>query len=475
MAKVFLTTTPWQPFHTLRSLFPNIPPLGLQILSAALKAAGHETFIADVQHLPPLHPEFVKMVEGFGPDVIVFTNNCMANTPVILRVAKELRSLFGGVKLTVGGQVPSFRPEYFLAGESPAFDAAGLFEGEQVIAPLVEALMGDRPLAEVKGAAHLDPGGKVVRNPLPEPFPSADDYPFPDWEGSLKKAAFSDGLSAALETSRGCPHGCTFCSIGGYFGARPRHKSVDRVMEEISRLAALGVTEVYLIDDSFGTDPDIAAGIFEGIAARFPGLKCGIQIRADIVARNPGLIELGEQAGLFAAVVGFEGYSSASLETAAKGNTAEINRAASDILRSHGVMVYGTHIFGGPGTSFKDYLATFRQGRRNSDVFRMTIYTPLLGSPLFDSLEEGGKIRTHDPREYYYGTYVISDEHSPAAIKAGYFGLQLLHYFLPGTMLKALASPNRVTRKFNRRAYRGAYDFVMGQLSAALSGRKPRA
>ena len=140
MAKVLLTTTPWQPFHTLRSLFPNIPPLGLQILSAALREAGHEPFIADVQHLPPMHLKFVKMVEHFGPDVIVFTNNCMANTPVILRVARELRSLFGGLKNAIGGQVPSFRPEYFLAGESPAFDAAGLFEGEQVIAPLIDAL-----------------------------------------------------------------------------------------------------------------------------------------------------------------------------------------------------------------------------------------------------------------------------------------------------------------------------------------------
>ena len=120
--------------------------------------------------------------------------------------------------------------------------------------------------------------------------------------------------------------------------------------------------------------------------------------------------------------------------------------------------------------SLLDNLRTFVQGRRYSDIYRMTIYTPLLGSRLYDELERENRIRTYDPADFYYGTYVIDDDQNPVAVKMMYFGLQLLHYALPGTILKALASPNPVVREFNRRAYRGAYGFIRGRLGDAVGG-----
>ena len=471
MARVLLVTTPWQPFHTLTALFPDLSPHGLQVLSAVLKRGGHEVRIADVEHLPPDPPLLRGLVDSFRPDVVGFSNNCLPNTPVILQAARRLKADTPGLKLMAGGEVPTQRPEYFLQGEGAAFDAVCLGEGENVVCGLVDALVGARRLAEVPGIAFPDGRGGLARTPPASPVADLDSLPMPDWEGTLKPGPFTPGLSASVETARGCPYACSFCSIPGYFGRIPRRKSVERILSELRRLKALGVTEVSFIDDSFATDLARARELFAAMREGGLGLRFGVQIRADIVARNPELMALAAQAGLALAVVGFEGYSAAALKDANKDSSRELNEAASRLLRGLGVCVYGTHIFGGPGMRWADNLQTFLLGRRNSDVFRMTIYTPLPGSPAFAELEAAGRIRTRDPRDYTYGTYVVDDSHDPTLVKLGYFGLQLLHYGLPDTALKALAARNRVVRAFNRRAYRGAFDFVIGQARAALGLR----
>ncbi|MEI7530133.1 MAG: radical SAM protein, partial [Elusimicrobiota bacterium] len=289
------------------------------------------------------------------------------------------------------------------------------------------------------------------------------------WEGSLYKASFSDGLFAAVETSRGCPFRCTFCSIPGYFG-EPRYKSAKRILEELRALKALGVTEFSINDDSFATRPEIVREVFETMLRERMGLRFGVQIRADIIADNPALIELGAKAGMFMAVVGFEGYTSAVQQESDKGNSADINREASRILRSNGVAVYGTHIFGGPQSGLKDSLATFFYGRRNSDVFRMTIYTPVPGSRLYDDLSGASKLSSEDPADFYEGKYLIKDAHNPKLVQLGYYFLLALHYALPDTLFK-LFHRDHVIRCFMRRAYRGAVYFVLGQVLSALTGR----
>jgi len=462
-----LATTPRRPFHTLRHLFPDVPPLGLQILSSVLKAEGHTVQIEDVQHLKPLHRQFVSAIHNFRPDVIGFTNNCMANTPAIMKVAEYIKENYPHIHLIAGGQFPTFAPQFFLERKSNVFDAVGLFEGEKIIGPLVNVLVNDLPLSTVQGIAYMEKNGAIVRNPPPEIFQSSDDHPIPDWEANLRKASFSNGFAASIETSRGCLYECSFCTIPRYFG-KPQYKSVDRIMQEMKLLKKLGVTEFFIVDDSFGTNATIVKELFRRMIDENLDLRFSIQIRADIIVQHPDLIEMGAKAGLYLSVVGFEGYSTSVIRETKKKTSITINRNASKILRQNGVAVFGTHIIGGRNTNILDYLLTFIFGRHYSDVFRMTIYTPLFGSALFRRLAKENKIRSLNPNDYYFGTYVIKDNHHPILIKLVYFGLQLLHYILPGTIYKTLFSPNPIIRKFNCRAYRGATEFVLGTITEKI-------
>ncbi len=460
MAKILLTTPPWQSFHTLQVLFPDIPALGLQILAGVLRAAGHEARVADVQHLRPLHPDFIRAIEEFKPDIIGFSNSELPNAPMVVRVAGEIKRRYPGIKLLAGGQAPSFKPELFLGPAGP-FDAVALYEAESTIVPIAEALVSGSPLDSLPGCAWRAPDGSLKRSGVERVVCDLNAQPLPYWEGSLKKAAFSKGYFAAVETSRGCPFRCTFCSIPGYYGA-PRYKSAERIVKELRALKALGVTEFSINDDSFATRPAVVREILETMLRENMGLRFGVQIRADIIAANPDLLELAARAGMFLAVVGFEGYTSAVQDESDKGNSALINHEASRILRRNKIAVYGTHVFGGPQSGLRDSLSTFFYGRLNSDIFRMTIYTPVPGSRLYDDLSDSSQLSSENPADFYEGKYLIKDAHNPLVVQLGYYFLLALHYALPDTLLK-LFSSDEVIRTFTRRAYRGAVYFVLGQ------------
>lgn len=431
-----------------------------------LERDGHTPRILDLSHETFPDELLKRVICEFAPDVIGFTNDCIPNTPVIMALASRVKELAPSAKLIAGGQVPTLKPDLFL--KPPIFDAVCLGEGETVVSNLVTALCNGSTLEGLKGVAYVDQRGEITNTGRAPIVKDLDELPLPRWEGMLKKASFTNGFSASVETARGCPYQCSFCSIPGFFGSRPRYKSVTRIMNELRYLKSIGVTEVSFIDDSFATDIERAKALFESLLSERLNLKFGVQIRADTVANNPDLIALASRAGLYLAIVGFEGYSEAAMSDAAKGNTLAINRAASRILRSHGVCVYGTHIFGGPNMRWQDNFLTFLLGRKNSDVFRMTIYTPLLGSRIYKNLEESGRIRTTKPEDYYYGTYVIKDSHDPTLVKLSYFALQLLHYMLPDTALMALFHSDAVVRTMNRRAYKGAFEFVIGKALEAL-------
>ena len=464
--RVLLTSVPRTSLHTLRELFPNLTPYSLQVLAGAVRGE-HTTRILDLQN--NLRPMLAvhEAIEQFRPEVIGISILSMVDIDSVGRMVRELRQRYGSsMRYIVGGQPVTFRPDIFI---DAGFDVCVMRHGEETFLELLDRWdAGDEDLSGVRGIAY-DDDGELVQTPERLRLKSLDESPIPVWD-VLDPGLISAGYSASMELARGCPWACEFCTIPDFNEGRVLRKSIDRLRAELDILESRNVTEVYFVDDCFGSSPKQLREWVEEMEVRGGKIRWGIQIRADIIVKQQELIERAAAAGLFGCVVGFEGYGADVFDNVSKGGRSgpELNQKAAQILRDNGVCVFGTHLFGAKGDGFKTALRTWWYGRKNSDVFRFTMYTPLLGSKTFAQLDEEGGLREGSFEDFSYAKYMVDDDRDPMMMQLGFYALVLGHYMLPSTMAKMLFSKNDITRIWNRRAYTGAAKFVLGQAFGAV-------
>jgi radical SAM superfamily enzyme YgiQ (UPF0313 family) len=218
---------------------------------------------------------------------------------------------------------------------------------------------------------------------------------------------------ASVQTVRGCPKHCSFCSVWRTDGQWPRQQGTDVVVEEIVQLRRLGFRYVALADDNFYsvslTDIELASR--RGDAQRLAQLKGMRAQRFELMARlallpedtvfftqitmeaseDPAFLDAMREANIKGALVGIESVTPEGLKDVFKG----FNRVGKNLVdslqsfRRHDIHVLGSFIFGLPSDRPETFDATAALAQEAGLTFAQFVtLTPFPGTVDFDRWEK---------------------------------------------------------------------------------------
>src|SRR5215217_1941944 len=223
-------------------IYLRLEPLGLELVCEAVRRAGHEVQLIDLQ--VESQDDYLKMLDRWAPDLVAFSCNYLANVPEIVDLAKLTKQKRPGCFVLVGGHSASFVAREFLAHAEGAIDCVLKGEGEAAIVTLLEAIEQD------SSAVHYVPGAVTLEGEGPQPeFAHSLDHLQPARDLLRHRRKYFIGVldpCASIEFTRGCPWDCSFCSAWTFYGRSYRALSPDKAVADLARIQEPGV---FIVDD----------------------------------------------------------------------------------------------------------------------------------------------------------------------------------------------------------------------------------
>ena len=365
-----------------------VEPLGLECVAGGLEKEGHTCQIVDLR-IEGIEAGLEK-ARAFGPDIVGLQCNFTTERFRALRLAQRVKSEMPDALVVIGGHDASRDPRFFL---KRGIDVIAVGDGEEIMPLLAEAWATKKDLSGVpglliNGPTPVDTGHAPARRNIDElPFPAR--HLIADYAGEYY-INFRRPL-ALLETARGCPFRCNFCSVWKFHESTFREKSPERTVAELAQITA---PNVFITDDIFWMN--VKRGREMGKALVESGIKkhYTIQTRSDIICKFPDLIEMWRECGRMTVFLGLEKIDDAGLRSVNKKNTADNNNKAIRILQQLGIG-YTPNFIVDPSWDREDFAKLKawidETGAYNSGF---SVLTPLPGTDLWD--ETVADVNTED-------------------------------------------------------------------------------
>ena len=245
-----------------------------------------------------------------------------------------------------------------------------------------------------------------------------DALPLPDFSlaGGTADCVIGRKKTVMVQTSRGCPFDCSFCSVTGMFGKRFRHRSVESVLKELRRYNTRDHF-VFFSDDNFTANKRHARELVEAMRREKLRFQWSTQVRADL-AKDPELVQLMKRAGCHTVFIGFESVNPKSLTEMKKSQSLEDIHNAIRVLQAARIHIHGMFVFGFEEDDWPTVEATVQLAREMKlTSVQLLILTPLPGSELYERLVSEGRITSWDWNLY--------DTHHVAFRPAGFTPFEL--------------------------------------------------
>jgi radical SAM superfamily enzyme YgiQ (UPF0313 family) len=381
----------------------NFMPHLWMFLLQAITPPGHEVTLVDGNARAMSEDELVRYVREQGIELV----GIGAMTRMIARgyrIADALRA--AGVLVVMGGPHVTECPDEALGrdGGKRHADAVALGEADDTWPLIVE----DAARGELKEV--YEPERDAKGN---DRKPSLQPYPEIPWDTLtleqfnimpkfmrplLKRTGWGNAYLVPIETGRGCPYGCEFCTVTGFFGDSIRFRTNESVVEELLRLKARarregGQVAVFFIDDNLAINMKRTKQLLRDIIEAGAQVPWVAQISANLL-RDEELVDLIAASGGTWVFIGME-----SIDPV---NMADVNKnfskpseygAVLERLARRDIYAITSFIFGMDNDTLGVAERTLREIRTwppGLPVFGQL--TPFPATPLYERLEKAGRL-----------------------------------------------------------------------------------
>ncbi len=254
-------------------------------------------------------------------------------------------------------------------------------------------------------------------------FPDLCNMKAPDWNLYKGKGYLPVHF---VETTRGCPHDCEFCSVTNSFGGQFRSRPLDEVEAEVKNLVPFKgrfilKNAVFFVDDNIISNKTYSRQFLERITPY--NLKWLGQTSVNIVHDTP-LVKQMAKSGCMGLLVGFETLSTSNLNNVGKSfNHPDTYIDVIKKLHDHGIGVDGSFVFGLDDDDEGVFERTLEfVNKAKIDVCYFSILTPYPGTMLYHKLHKEGRIFDYNWSNYTTSNVVFQPKKmTPEKLLDGYY------------------------------------------------------
>jgi len=319
-------------------------PLGMAVCSAALVERGHNVRQFDYLAAGQSEAQLISSLEQYAPDFICLSMRNIDNIDSLTSDVEwyldsykrlvEIAHRCSRAPLIAGGPAFSIMPEKILEHIGADYGVRG--EGERALVELIAKLERGEPVERITSTAHAPLQGREMVSPL--------------FEKELADFYIDSSSVIGLQTKRGCPYHCTYCTYPAIEGHRFRPREPQAVVDDIEKMKRdFNAQDFFFTDSVFNDAQGFHLELVEEIIRR------QVQIRwaGFFTPRNstPQELMLMKRSGLYAVELGTDAGCDSTLAGMKKEFTYERVFYFNEACVAHEIPCCHYVIFGGPNES----------------------------------------------------------------------------------------------------------------------------
>ena len=410
----------------------RVAPLGLAFVATATESAGHNVRFVDLPQTANGHRQFVATLRDWQPEYVALGIRNLDNSDFHAletyldgpaNLIREVRRWAPQAKVVVGGPAGTVEPGRVVA--ATGCDHLVLGEGEESLPQLIARRDAGETVPCIVGADDKGTPFRVV-NPGGLPAPALHRW--------VKKFApyLRGDAGYPVQTKRGCPLKCTYCTYGRIEGVRYRFLNPAAIADEIEGALGCGIRDFEFVDSTFNLPVKHALAVLQTLRDR------NLQANYIGTGLNPRqlpdeLLAAMRELGFRSVILTAESASDTMLASYEKNYRRDRLFAAAESLQKHDIRALWVFLLGGPGETpdtVEQTLSFIAQSVPSPNAVYITsgirIYP---GSPIGDEMDQGRLEVEHLRRRVEHADvpFYYSSQTPPAWLESHLRGFQRSH------------------------------------------------